>query len=101
DTQYRMHPVIAAFPAAAFYGGRLRNGANTQALPLPVPLKQRVTFVDVPGWEQGGRGKSWDNPAQAREAVRLISELLRLNAGRLGAADIGVITPYRAMAANM
>jgi hypothetical protein len=28
DTQYRMHPAIASWPASAFYGGLLLNGDN-------------------------------------------------------------------------
>ena len=29
DTQYRMHPAISAFPAAHFYGGRLKDDPST------------------------------------------------------------------------
>ncbi|GLC34648.1 hypothetical protein PLESTM_000221100 [Pleodorina starrii] len=96
DTQYRMHPDIAAFPAGRFYGGRLRNGANTPGIPLPGPLTQRVTFVHVDSWERA-TGHTFANVGQADEAVRLVGELLRLNRGSLQAGDIGIITPYRAM----
>ncbi|KXZ45061.1 hypothetical protein GPECTOR_59g670 [Gonium pectorale] len=105
DTQYRMHPDIAAFPARQFYAGRLRNGDHTSGIALPQPLTRRVTFVDVPddGQHGGGaercKGQSYENRGQADEAVRLVHQLLSCNAGRLAAADIGIITPYRAMVA--
>ena len=35
-------------------------------IPLPPPLQQRVTFVDVDGWEVGP-GTSRSNPHQAKE----------------------------------
>lgn len=30
DTQYRMHPRIAEFPAATFYAGKLLNGDSVE-----------------------------------------------------------------------
>jgi regulator of nonsense transcripts 1 len=56
DTQYRMHPGVAAFPSAHVYGGRLKDGVR--AVDKPVPA-----------------GLAWPDPArpvvflQAREAV--------------------------------
>lgn len=35
DTQYRMHPLLAAFPSASFYAGRLRNGVAEREKPPP------------------------------------------------------------------
>ncbi|GIL59352.1 hypothetical protein Vafri_14244, partial [Volvox africanus] len=96
DTQYRMHPDIAAFPARHFYEGRLRNGSNTPGIPLPAPLTRRVTFLHVEGWERAV-GQSFENLAQEEEAVRWVHDLLHHNRGSLEARDIGIITPYRPM----
>ena len=38
-TQYRMHPVLAEWPSAFVYGGRVRNGIGAAARPLPAGLK--------------------------------------------------------------
>ena len=35
DVQYRMHPALCAFPATAFYGGRLKNGVSAVQRPVP------------------------------------------------------------------
>jgi AAA domain len=51
DTQYRMHPAIAEFPNAAFYGERLRDAVTVQdrrapaGLPWP-DVDRPVVFVE-------------------------------------------------------
>jgi hypothetical protein len=35
DMQYRMHPLIAEFPSAQFYEGRLKTGIAAHERPLP------------------------------------------------------------------
>ncbi len=41
-----MHPAIAAFPCAAFYGGRLKDGVGAGERPAPpLPFLQVVRLV--------------------------------------------------------
>jgi hypothetical protein len=54
DTQYRMHPAIAQFPAAWFYAGRLKDGVTAQQKPPPAGLAW-----PVPGWPVAVVEVSW------------------------------------------
>jgi superfamily I DNA and/or RNA helicase len=51
QVQYRMHPGLAAFPNARFYGGQLADGvAERDRRPppgLPWPAAAPFIFVDV------------------------------------------------------
>ncbi|EIE21783.1 P-loop containing nucleoside triphosphate hydrolase protein, partial [Coccomyxa subellipsoidea C-169] len=38
DMQYRMHPLIAEFPSARFYQGKLKTGISAEERPLPQGL---------------------------------------------------------------
>jgi hypothetical protein len=99
DTQYRMHPGLAAFPSQRFYGGRLRSGVDAAARPAPrgfrwpsarVPL----AFLDVAAGaeERTALSGSVANPAEATALARLLARLLP--ASGLAPSDIGVLTPY-------
>lgn len=35
DMQYRMHPLIAEYPSALFYKGKLKSGISAEERPLP------------------------------------------------------------------
>ncbi len=35
DMQYRMHPLIAEYPSALFYKGKLKTGISAEERPLP------------------------------------------------------------------
>eukprot|EP00931_Biecheleriopsis_adriatica_P074310 TRINITY_DN48398_c0_g1_i1.p1 TRINITY_DN48398_c0_g1~~TRINITY_DN48398_c0_g1_i1.p1 ORF type:complete len:858 (-),score=157.50 TRINITY_DN48398_c0_g1_i1:43-2256(-) len=96
DTQYRMHPALAAFPSEATYGGRIQSGVSKALRLAPQgfnwPLKGvPIAFVDVSGFEQQV-GSSFCNPAEAQKVAEVLRQLL---SGGLKAADIGVITPYQ------
>jgi hypothetical protein len=49
DTQFRMHPALAAFPAAHFYEGRLRSGTMASLRPPPAGFP----------WPQLPTGGAW------------------------------------------
>jgi DNA replication ATP-dependent helicase Dna2 len=105
--QYRMHPIICAFPSQTFYDGRLEAAgeARTALLDIapslglslwPVLAPERpLVFVDVPAPLDGERvGKA--SQAQARVIGDLVRALLKLG---VPAEEIGVVTPYRAQVA--
>ena len=78
DTQYRMHPSIASWPAAQFYGGRLVNADHVLTRNRPQGLSSSVpsyAFVDVASTESGGVGESKWNQREADVACALIRAL--------------------------
>ena len=99
DTQYRMHPAIAEFPARTFYEQKLKNGVSEEERRVPQgfcwPKAGRpLAFVEMANdaKETGGRSKS--NKKEVIVAKCIITGLLK--AGDLKSDDIGVVTPYKA-----
>jgi superfamily I DNA and/or RNA helicase len=103
DTQYRMHPAIAAFPSAHFYGGRIRNGVEGEQRPAPSTFAwpnpaEPVAFIGV-----GARtarlevpvGTSKANRHEAEAVARAVRDLLK-QPGGLMPAQLAVLTPYAA-----
>lgn len=43
DMQYRMHPLIAEYPSALFYKGKLKTGISAEERPLPSGLCASVS----------------------------------------------------------
>ena len=97
ETQYRMHPTIAEFPARHFYRNKLLSGVAAPERPSPPgfqwPDPQRpVCFVPVSGPERSYEHSLYNE--NEIKSVRMCCVQL-LSAG-LPATSIGVITPYRA-----
>ncbi|CAI5518735.1 unnamed protein product [Closterium sp. Naga37s-1] len=121
DTQYRMHPSIAAFPSAVFYSHRLLSFPTPQDRPAPAGFlwsstAHPIAFIDCNGVatpssnptpttnmaaresleESPGDSTSWMNAAEAEQVVALVKSLLSAGGMAKGCEDIGIITPYRA-----
>nr|WP_246581252.1 ATP-binding protein [Deinococcus aestuarii] len=100
DTQYRMHPSIAAIVSRAFYGGRLATGPLRDRTLNADGLggKARAFWLDLPG-RAVKDGTSWRNPEQAQGARRLLERLDGDLARRRPPAQpltVAVICAYRA-----
>jgi len=105
DRQYRMAQHIQAFASREFYDGALRpaNGdvaaQRVDDLPsvdldaLPAHLRERVSFVDPDGSQQGNT-----NPREADTVAEVVGAFR--DAG-VAADDIGVIAPFRAQVAEL
>jgi regulator of nonsense transcripts 1 len=90
DTQYRMHPDIARFPAKEFYNLALLNGTvddGGNALPglepprsthLNVQNRPSVIFVDH-GGNESMKGRSRVNVSEAHIVASLVEDLLLIN----------------------
>ena len=98
DTQYRMHPAIAAFPSKAFYKGELLSGTPPSARRAPMGFDWPVpavplAFVDVPEGVERSDGSSQTNPAEAQKIVNIVKKLI---AGHdVLPCDIGIGTYVR------
>jgi hypothetical protein len=109
--QYRMHPAIAEWPSARFYGGAVRDGVAAAARPPPSGVRWRdagvpVAFLDCAGAEErargggaaeavaavggGGGGASYRNRAQTALALAAAARLL----ADASVASVAVLAPY-------
>ena len=92
-TQYRMHPLIRAWPSSYFYGGRLVDAPEAVARVPPAALPAPVLFCDIAAGrdEAAPGGASKLNRAEVAAAV---SAVRRLRC-ELPATSICVLAPYR------
>mmetsp|Transcript_92701 Transcript_92701/g.288549 ORF Transcript_92701/g.288549 Transcript_92701/m.288549 type:complete len:611 (+) Transcript_92701:2-1834(+) len=98
DTQFRMHPALAAYSSQAFYQGQLKTGVSPEERPPPAgfewPLPSAgIAFIHTDS-PQLADYLSYRN----QEEVEIVLDILAsvLTAGELTEADIGVISPYKA-----
>ncbi|GFR43539.1 hypothetical protein Agub_g4420, partial [Astrephomene gubernaculifera] len=101
DTQYRMHPDIAAFPSSEFYSGRLLNGEGvleeTRQPWHSQPAFGPFAFYDVAGRESTPPGgASIMNKAEAHMVLVVYRELVHAYPQLRRTASVAVISPYKA-----
>eukprot|EP00884_Botryococcus_braunii_P001927 jgi/Botrbrau1/11735/Bobra.0195s0062.1 len=106
EVQYRMHPLIAQFPSAAFYGSQLQSAPLPEDRLPPAGFKWARPELPVAFIEAGGREEassegaeatpSYYNPQEARLAALVVGGLLASPSLANGPSDIGIITPYSA-----
>lgn len=94
DTQYRMHPHIAAFPSCSFYSRRLLNAPSVSVIREPFySTRTFAPFVvfDLSWTREELRNGSYCNKHEAQFCVLLVREFRN----RVKGQSIGVITPYK------
>lgn len=102
DTQYRMHPDIAAFPNLAFYDDELRtapSGGGPSLQSKYLSDGESVCFIDYEGREHFER-QSVANKRELEVVLDIVGDILHRNP-TLEPAEIGVISPYAAQTAKL
>ena len=96
DTQYRMHPEIAAWPAKYFYNGNLKNGPNTKTETGLRPL----VLINVKGKiesEEEDKCHKYYNKSEERVCMAAVDSVRELNKE----LNIGIITFYAEQKENI
>ncbi len=112
DTQYRMHPALAAYPSAAFYAGRLASGVAADDRPPPRGLEWPHADADGHGatplaflgigseQAQDGQGRPLETRVGTSKANRAEARTLACAAAQLAPhlppGGLAIITPYAA-----
>jgi regulator of nonsense transcripts 1 len=96
DTQYRSHPSIAAFSAATFYNGQLKNGVTDKdrkpARGLQWPRDNcPILFINC-DCDENAEGDSKFNPGEAEIVNRVVQDVFYQR--ELEVEEVGVVTPY-------
>lgn len=100
DVQYRMHPAISEFPSAQFYHSKLSDGEgmfekNDRPWHQRYPLSPYRFFNIAGRHQQSDQTKSFFNAQEAKVAMELVEELMRILPDNKFKGRIGVISPYK------
>lgn len=100
DVQYRMHPEISKFPSAQFYHSRLTDGEgmfekNDRPWHKEYPLTPYRFFDIVSRHQQSDQSKSFFNAQEAKVAIELVENLMKILPDNKFTGRIGVISPYK------
>lgn len=104
QVQYRMHPVLSAFPSNIFYEGSLQNGVTAEErnnkidFPWPNPDKPMYFYCSSGQEEMASNGTSYLNRTEAATVEKLVTRLLK---DGVKPSNIGVITPYEGQRAYL
>ena len=103
NVQYRMHPVISAFPRHIFYGGMLLDGPNVQQPDFGGELKdiiakkfphfRQFNILDIDSKEERD-GTSLSNRDEAELVLHLYRTLDQESEGVVAQTRVAIITPY-------
>eukprot|EP00978_Attheya_sp_CCMP212_P042523 scaffold260436_cov51-Attheya_sp.AAC.1 len=101
NEQHRMHPGLCRFPSRTFYGGDLVTATGVlEARPIPkcvFSAKSPIRFINVVnGYEDRLGSGSWFNEVEIKCVLEVLRELLKSEKKEISAAQITVLTPYRA-----
>lgn len=120
DIQYRMHPLIAAWPFKVFYEDKIHNGARIadrcppSGFPWPMLpeqfasglertelkfFKSPICFVNVTRGSDESRGKSKANDVEVQIVSSVVRSLLNQKPSDPDAVsmnELGIVTPYQA-----
>lgn len=99
-TQYRMHPLIRAFPSKEFYEGALEDGDDVERVTSRPWHEHRCfgpyTFFDIDGEESQPPGSgSWVNKDEVEFVLVLYRHLVALYPELKGSPTVAVISPYK------
>ena len=96
DTQYRMHPAIAAFPSAQFYGGKLKTVFDMEDGPVefPWPDQERpICHLNIEGRERRA-GTSYCNHEEVEAVKSVLQRLFSSSELVLTRRDVCVLALY-------
>ena len=92
DTQYRMHPMISAFPSKKFYDSRIKDGFIEPKDSKFNKITRRNIFINVYQSFEEYINKSFVNFVE----IEIILEILKMINKHLGnKISIGIISAYR------
>lgn len=102
DTQYRMHPALAAFSSRVFYDSKLKNGVSVEDRTPEQTVFPWPSDIPLVFWKSLGPHaavkNSYLNESEAEKVLKVVQHLCEQG---VNPNNIGIITPYAGQRAHL